>query len=209
MLGWGSASFVVSFILPFHRLIMRASSGSSCPVGLRIEGRPAEESDSGRTGGGFDSPAIVVSEVLPICYLPPLGKGKGKISEIRYPYGSEYLRAFMRYADIVGPSRVEPSYPKILATRYGPPLVSESSVLIFSRLMWCPFPRWSISLRQPLRTASASLCTPSSKAFYNISMCARPSPFLIFGASWSTFWLFSGIRASGSLVYPCCWISSA
>ena len=147
MLGWGSASFVVSFVLPFHHLIMRASSRSSCPVGLRIEGRPVEDSESGRTGGGFDSPAIVVSEVLPICYLPTLGKGKMKISEIRYPYGSEYLRASVRYANAVGPSQVEPSYAKIFATRYGPPLVSESSVLIFSRLIWCLFPRWSASLR--------------------------------------------------------------
>ena len=47
MLGWGSASFVVSCVLPFHRLIMRVSSGPSRPMGLRIEGRSAEESESG------------------------------------------------------------------------------------------------------------------------------------------------------------------
>ena len=35
----------------------------------------------------------------------------------------------MRYADVVGPSRVEPSYAKTFATRYGPP----SRVRI-----WCP-----------------------------------------------------------------------
>ena len=27
----------------------------------------------------------------------------------------------MRYADVVGPSRVEPSYAKTFANRYGPP----------------------------------------------------------------------------------------
>ena len=27
----------------------------------------------------------------------------------------------MRYADAVGPSRIEPSFAKICATRYGPP----------------------------------------------------------------------------------------
>ena len=70
MLGLGSASFGVSFILLFHRLIMRASSRSSRPVGLRIKGRQAEESKSGRTGGGFGSPAAMVAEVLPVGYLP-------------------------------------------------------------------------------------------------------------------------------------------
>ena len=35
----------------------------------------------------------------------------------------------MRYANVVGPSRVEPSYAKTFATRYGPP----SGVRI-----WCP-----------------------------------------------------------------------
>ena len=183
MLGWGSASFAISFVLPFHRLITRGSSRSSCLVDLLIEGRQAEESESGRTYGGFGSPAAAVIRVLPVGYLPPSGKGKGKISEIRYPYGSEYLRATVRYADVVGPSRVEPSYAKIFATRYGPP----SGVLIFSCLMWCPFPRWYVSLRRPLRTTYASLCTLSSKAFYSISMCARPSSLPIFGTSWSTF----------------------
>ena len=98
-------------------------------MGLRIEGRPAEEFESGRTGGGFNSPAVVVAGVLLVGYLPPPGKGKGKISEIRYPRGFEYFRAAVRYADAVGPSRVEPSYAKIFATRYGP----SSGVRI-----WCP-----------------------------------------------------------------------
>ena len=38
-------------------------------------------------------------------------------------------RAAVRYADVVGPSRVEPSYAKTFATRYGPP----SCIRI-----WCP-----------------------------------------------------------------------
>ena len=59
---------------------------------------------------------------LPVGYLPPPGKGKGKISEIRYPCGSEYLRAAVRYANAVGPSRVEPLYAKTFATSYRPPL---------------------------------------------------------------------------------------
>ena len=129
MLGWGSASFIVSFVLPFHCLIMHASSVPSCPMGLRIEGRLTEESELWRTGGGFGSPASMVAGVLPIGYLSPPDKGKGKISEIRYPCGSKYLRASVRYTNVVGPSRVEPSYAKIFATRYGPP--SGAGI-------WCP-----------------------------------------------------------------------
>ena len=108
---------------------MRASSGSSRFFGLRIEGRSAEESKSGRTGCGLGSPATMVVGVLPVGYLLPPGKGKGKISEIRYPCGFEYLRAVVRYADAVVPSRVEPSCAKTFATRYGPP----PGVRI-----WCP-----------------------------------------------------------------------
>ena len=93
---------------------MRAS------IGLRIEGRPADESASGQNGGGLGGLFAMVAGVLPIGYLPPPGKGKGKISEIRYPGGSEYLMVVVRYADVVSPSRVKPSFVKIFATRYGP-----------------------------------------------------------------------------------------
>ena len=34
---------------------------------------------------------------------------------------TKYLRAAMRYVDAVGASRVEPSFAKTFATRYGPP----------------------------------------------------------------------------------------
>ena len=89
---------------------MCASFESSRFVSLRIEGKLAEESESGRTGDGLGSPSVVVVGVLPVGYLPPPGNGKGKIREITYPCGSEYLRVAMRYADAVGPSRIEPSY---------------------------------------------------------------------------------------------------
>ena len=102
---------------------MRAS------VGLRIEGRPAEESMSGQNGCGPNGLAAVVAGVLPVGYIPPPGKGKENISEIRYPDGSEYLRPGVRYAEVVGPSRVEPSYAKAFATRYRPP---------FGVRIWCP-----------------------------------------------------------------------
>ena len=129
MLGQGFASFVVLFVLSLRRLIMHASSGSSRSVGLHIEGRPTEEPESGRIGGRLGGPAFVDVGVLPVAYLPPKSKGKGKISEIRYPCGSEYLRAAMRYADAMGSSRVRPSYAKTFATRYRPPSVVQ---------IWCP-----------------------------------------------------------------------
>ena len=121
MFGWGPASLVVLFILSLRRLIMRAFSGSSRSIGMCIEGRPAKDSESVRPGGGLGIPTVVVVGVLPVGYLPPPSKGKEKISEIRYPYGSEYLRAAVRYADSMGPSRVEPSFAKTFATRYRPP----------------------------------------------------------------------------------------
>ena len=54
---------------------------------------------------------------------PPLPcKGKERIIQIRYPTESEYLRIVVRCSDAVGPSRVEPSYAKIFATSYRPPV---------------------------------------------------------------------------------------
>ena len=105
----GFRLFLVSCVLPFYRLIMRVSFGPSHLGGLRIKEKTTEESELGRAGGGFGSPAFVVVGVLPVGYLSPLGKGNGKIKEIRYPYGSEYLRVAVRYADVMGPSHVKPS----------------------------------------------------------------------------------------------------
>ena len=59
----------------------------------------------------------------------PPGKDKGKISEIKYLVNSEYLRAAVRYADAVGPSRVEPLYEKTFISHYRPPLGVQ---------VWCP-----------------------------------------------------------------------
>ena len=108
---------------------MRASFTYSCSIGLRIEGRSAEDSESAQQCDGLGSPAAVIVEVLPVGYLPLPGKGKEKIRKIRNPCGSEYLRAAERYANVVCPNRVEPSFAKTFATRYGPP----SNVRI-----WCP-----------------------------------------------------------------------
>ena len=95
---------------------------------LRIGSNLAEASSSGRTGGESDSLAVVVHWVAPKKPPFPLGKGKGKINEIRYLSGSEYLRAGIQNAEVVGPSRVEPLYGEIFAARYGPP---------FGIQVWC------------------------------------------------------------------------
>ena len=67
--------------------------GSSHSSVLRIGSNPIEASGSGRTGGESNSLAVVVHRVALGEPSFPLGKGKGKISEIRYPSSFEYLRA--------------------------------------------------------------------------------------------------------------------
>ena len=108
---------------------MRASSGSSHSIGLRIGGRPAEGSESEQVDGGSGGLSVAAVRAPLVGHPPLLGKGKKRISKIRYPTGSEYLRAAMRCSDAVGPSRVEPSYARIFATHYRP------SVGIH---VWCP-----------------------------------------------------------------------
>ena len=49
-----------------------------------------------------------------------MGKGKGRVDEIKYPVGSEYLKSAVQNALAVGPSRVEPLYGEIFARRYRP-----------------------------------------------------------------------------------------
>ena len=118
-----------SIDLPYTCLIMRTSSGLNRSFGQCIGGRPTEESDLGHTGGGSDRPTIIIDQVPLTGPLSPYGKGKSKISEIRYHSGSEYLRAIMKYVDAVGPSWVEPLYEKTFVTHYIPPLGFR---------VWCP-----------------------------------------------------------------------
>ena len=67
--------------------------GPSRSFVLRIGSNPAEAPSLGWTDEGNDSLAVVVHRAAPGEPPFPLDKGKGKISEIRYPSGSEYLRA--------------------------------------------------------------------------------------------------------------------
>ena len=88
---------------------------------LRIGSNPAEAFSSGRTDRGYYNLAKVVHRAALRERPFQLDKGKGKLYEIRLPIGSEYLRAAIQNAEVVGPSRVEPSYGEIFASRYGPP----------------------------------------------------------------------------------------
>ena len=100
---------------------MCASFRSIHSVGLHIGGKLVEGPESEQVGcgsGGLPNAAIMA---LVVGHPPFLSKGKERISEIRYPTRSEYLRAAVRCSDAVGPSRVEPSYVEIFSTCYRPP----------------------------------------------------------------------------------------
>ena len=73
---------------------------------LRIGGDSSAVFGSRRTGGTSDSLNGVVLRNAPWEPLFPLDKGKGRIDEIKYPRGSEYLKSSMQNALAVGPSRI-------------------------------------------------------------------------------------------------------
>ena len=72
---------------------------------------------------------MVVLQVTSGGPFSPLGKGKRKVSEIRYPSDFEYLRVAIQNAEAGGPSRVEPSFGETFVVRYKPP---------FGVHVWCP-----------------------------------------------------------------------
>ena len=113
MFGWDSAS--LSFVrpplyLPNHAYFLWAKSF----FWSVHKGSSAEEPDLGQTGEGSGRPAIVVDRVPLVGPPSSSSKGKSKVSEIRYPGGSYYLRAVVQNAEAVGPSRIEPFFWKDL-----------------------------------------------------------------------------------------------
>ena len=88
---------------------------------LRIGGDSSTESGSGRTSGESNHLSMVVPRGAPREPPSPLGKGKDKIDEIKFPVGSEYLKSAVQNALAVGPSRVEPLFGEIFTRRYRPP----------------------------------------------------------------------------------------
>ena len=123
----GILHYFFDFLFPY--LALHISMGPGRSSVLRIGSDSTEASSSERMSDESDSLAVVVHRVALGEPPFPLGKGKGKISEIQYPSGSEYLRAAIQNAEAVGPSRVEPLYGEIFAARYGPP---------FGVQVWCP-----------------------------------------------------------------------
>ena len=121
--------FYHSFAFPYICSIMRTYFRPSRPSSLRIEGSSTEGLDLGQIEGGSGHPTIVVDQVPLASPHSPHGEGKGKVSEIKYPGGSAYLRAAVQNAEVVGPSRVEPSFGHNFASRYKPP---------FGVRIWCP-----------------------------------------------------------------------
>ena len=121
--------FNYSFDLPYSCPIMRTSSGPNRSSGLRIGRSSTDEPGLGQIGEGSGCPAFVVVCVPPTGPPSPSGRGKNKVNEIRYPGGSDYLRAAVQNAKAVGSSWIELSFGKAFATRYRSP---------FGVHVWCP-----------------------------------------------------------------------
>ena len=95
--------------------------GPGCSSSFRIGGDSSVVVGSGWTGDASDRSAGVDLRDAPGGPPFPLNKGKGRIDEIKYPGGSEYLRSAVQNALAVGPSKVGPLYEATLARRYRPP----------------------------------------------------------------------------------------
>ena len=67
--------------------------GSGRSSSLRIGGDPFAISGSGQTSCAFDSLTGVVLRNAPGEPHFPLDMGKGRIDEIKYPMGSDYLKS--------------------------------------------------------------------------------------------------------------------
>ena len=122
-------SFCHSFDLPYSFPIMRTSFGPNLFSSLCIGGNSTEEPDLGQIGEGSCHPALIVDRVPPARPPSLSGKGKSKVSEVKYLGGSDYLRAAVQNAEAMGPSRIEPFFGKSFATCYRPP---------FGVHVWCP-----------------------------------------------------------------------
>ena len=98
----GVLHYFFEFLSPC--LALHISMRPSRSFFLRIGSNSIEASGSGQTSGESDSLAVVVHRDAPREPPSSLGKGKGKISEIRYPRCSEYLRVAIQNDEAVGPS---------------------------------------------------------------------------------------------------------
>ena len=88
---------------------------------LRIGGDSSVAAGSGQTGSASDRSARVDLRDTPGEPYFPLNKSKGRIEEIKYPGGLEYLKSVAQNALAVGPSKVRPLYGATFSRRYRPP----------------------------------------------------------------------------------------
>ena len=77
---------------------------------LCIGGDSSVVASSGQTRGAPDRSAAVELRNAPRALPLPLDKGKGRVSLIEYPGGSDYLKFAVQHDITVGPSKVGPSY---------------------------------------------------------------------------------------------------
>ena len=145
---------------------------------LHIGSDPSAISGSGRTGGSFDRLTGVVPREAPGEPPFPLDKGKGRIDEIKYPGGSEYLKSAVQNALAVGPSRVEPLYGETFARRYRPPFGVQvwspdilTSYVVQVPKMVCFFEvAFDNGLRFPLHPFIKRACNISTSALLNFRL---------------------------------------
>ena len=95
--------------------------GPSHSSSLHIGGDSSIVSNLGQISGAFDHLAGVAFRDVPREPPFPLDKGKGRIDEIKYPVGSEYLKSAVQNALEVGPSKFGPLYGETFTRRYRPP----------------------------------------------------------------------------------------
>ena len=95
--------------------------GTSRSSSLRIGGDSSAAAGFGQTGDASDLLTVVDLRDAPGVPPFPLDKGKGRVDQIKYPGGSEYLQSAIQHALAVGPSKVGPLYRATLAKRYRPP----------------------------------------------------------------------------------------
>ena len=88
---------------------------------LRIGGDSSVAAGSRQTGSASDRSARVDLRDTPGEPSFPLNKSKGRIEEIKYPGGLEYLKSVAQNALAVGPSKVRPLYGATFSRRYRPP----------------------------------------------------------------------------------------
>ena len=123
------------------------------------------------------------------------GKGKERISKIRYPTRSEYLRVTVRCSDAMGPSRVEPSYAKIFASRYRPPVGIHVWRPEFLTSYVVHMPKMVCFFEAAFKNGLPFPYTLSLSASFSTSTYASPSFPPTSGAFWLASLFFSGIKA--------------